>query len=221
MEFQILFFLKISRYLRQIIFKMGLWDLIKRYVNKDKINYESVNSVSTSNPILHIWEDNYLMIEFISNKNLNYLHKETKRISNCGADNFDGYGYTEITEINQKPQSTKSLLLEFQLFQSKLLELGIYEVKKFICQDVGIVFSSEKLKYFGNSDYAIGFDINKNKIENIWYNGFIKNELEREKVAKFLKFIGDNYNFLAVNWFHCEVYDLKNSTEIQNFVKNL
>lgn len=200
---------------------MGLWDLIKKFVNKDKIKYKSTVKFSTSNQILHIWEDNYLMIEFISNKNLDYLDKETKRISNFGADNFEGQGYSGITEVTQKPQPTKILLLEFHLIQSKLLEFGISEVKKFIIQDIGLVFSSEKLKYFGNSDYAIGFDLNLNIIENIWFTGFTKNEHEVEKVVKFLKFLGEKYNFLSVNWFKCEFYDLNNSNDIESFMKNI
>lgn len=199
---------------------MGLLDLLKGFLNKDRKKYYSNNNFSVENKLLHLWEDDYLMIEFVSDENLEFIKSETTRILNFGNENFDGNAYSEVTRISTKPFPTENLNLDFLLFSNKILQLGFKEVKEFVMQDVGLVINSDKSKPYGDNDYAIVFDLIQNKIQNIWFTGLVKNNIEKEKIVKFLEFLGENYKFISVDWYQCKYYNLKNNVEILNFVNN-
>lgn len=199
---------------------MGLLDLFRDFLNRDRKKYYSNNDFSVENTILNLWEDDYLMVEFISIENIDFIKSETKRILNFGNENFDENGFKDITEISQKPLPTEKINLDFSLFSNKMLDYGFCEVKQYIMQDAGLVINSEKAKLFGNNDYALVFDLNQTQIKNIWFTGLVKEKLEKEKIIKFLEFLGENYKFIAVDWYQCKFYNLKNHNEILNFVNN-
>lgn len=53
--------------------------------------------------VLHMWEDACLMIELLPKDNLEFINKESHRINEFGKEHFDGYGFTDITEIGEIP----------------------------------------------------------------------------------------------------------------------
>lgn len=53
--------------------------------------------------VLHMWEDDHLMIELLPKDNLEFIKNESKRIDEFGKEHFDGYGFTDITEIGEIP----------------------------------------------------------------------------------------------------------------------
>ena len=62
--------------------------------------------------ILHLWEDDYLMLELLSHDNFEFVKAETKRINDFGQEHFDGSGFTNIIPISEKPIKTIEKLID-------------------------------------------------------------------------------------------------------------
>ena len=99
---------------------------------KDKKPYEHAD-------VLHMWEDDYLMIELLPKENLEFIKNETKRIDEFGKEHFDGAGFTDITVIGEKPTKTidRQILISHvnQLFNKTDLQ----RIEKVVMQGGGIL----------------------------------------------------------------------------------
>jgi hypothetical protein len=62
--------------------------------------------------VLHLWEDDYLMIELLPHENLDFIKAETNRIGDFAKEHFDGTGFTDITPIADKPIKTIEKLID-------------------------------------------------------------------------------------------------------------
>ena len=61
--------------------------------------------------VLHLWEDDYLMIELLPYDNLQFIKSETNRINGFAQEHFDGTGFTDITPVAEKPVKTIDKLI--------------------------------------------------------------------------------------------------------------
>ncbi len=91
--------------------------------------------------ILHLWEDDYLMLELLPNENLEFIKSETKRINNFGQENFDGNGFTDITTIPKKRAKTIEKLIDITEIENIILKSGLEKITQFHMQGVGPLLS--------------------------------------------------------------------------------
>jgi len=170
--------------------------------------------------ILHLWEDDYLMIELIPIENLEFVKAETTRINNFGQNHFDGSGFTNITPIGEKPIKTIEKLIDLSEIQNIILKSGLEKISQFHMQGVGLLVGNKAPLGFGTNKFAIMCDKQSSFLKNIWLTGTATNEEDRQKLIKALTLIGKTFNFIGVNWYKCEYYNLVEGTSIKEFINS-
>jgi hypothetical protein len=169
--------------------------------------------------VLHLWEDDYLMIELLPFENLEFVKKETQRINNFGQEHFDGQSFTEITPIGEKPFNTIEKLIDISEIEDIIAKSGLEKISQFHMQDVGLLTGDKAPLGFGGKHFAIICDKQSRLLKHIWLTGHTKNDEERQKLITALKLIGSNYNFIGVDWFKCEYYNLVEDVSVKEFVE--
>eukprot|EP01093_Parvamoeba_rugata_P007417 TRINITY_DN2194_c0_g2_i1.p1 TRINITY_DN2194_c0_g2~~TRINITY_DN2194_c0_g2_i1.p1 ORF type:complete len:200 (+),score=34.50 TRINITY_DN2194_c0_g2_i1:1437-2036(+) len=168
-----------------------------------------------------LWEDDYLMVEIMSSKNLEYALKETGRISEFAEKHSDGNGFSEITAIKQKPIETKQLEINEKEFVELLNSVGIEKYPKLTYAGIGEpqIIENSKTKAFGSYSSAIFYDVENNKIEHIWFSTYDWKNIQKTKIADGLNAIGEKYDMIMVDFASEEVIDLKKKPEIEKYLK--
>ncbi len=168
-----------------------------------------------------LWEDDYLMIEIMSSRNLEYAQKETNRIYQFGEEHSDGLGYSAITEIKKKQQETKDLKYETQDFIKIFDELKIEKYPKLLYYGGGEPkeIKAPKTLVYGKYRTAIYIEQENGIIENIWFNTYNWEDIPKTKINLALKEIGNKFDMIMVDWFKGEIIDLRNQNEIERYLK--
>jgi hypothetical protein len=177
------------------------------------------NSKTSAVNALHLWEDDYLMIELLPNENLDFLKKETKRIQNFGNEHIDGQGYSEITVVGDKPVKTIEKLIDINEMQSIVINSGLKKVEKFHMQGVGILKEDKAPIGYGNNRFAVILNKNGSLLEDIWLTGKIEGNEDLNKLKKVLSDINQVYGFIGVNWYRSEYYQFLDEQNIEEFIK--
>jgi len=170
--------------------------------------------------VLHMWEDDHLMIELLPKDNLEFLKKESNRIDEFGKEHFDGNGFTDITEIGEIPIKTIDKKIDFNSVAEIFEKSGMKRIKEVVHQNVGHL-TGEKVPFgFGSNKFAILLENENGILKYIWTTGRIENEELEKQFVNGLSEFTKAYDFLAVDWFKSESYDLNNEKEITEFIKN-
>ena len=180
----------------------------------------SPTEVKDEKSILYIWEDDYLMVELVSVKNLKFLMTELQRIEDFSQNNYDGQGFTDITPIAKKPFELASEKILTDVIQTILVENGIQKVTKINMQDVGILKKEDMPIAYGNFNYAVILEEKDGILTNLWFTGKIQLNSEEKKIKKSLNQIQATFNLLGVDWFQCKVYDFSIENAIDDFLKD-
>lgn len=169
--------------------------------------------------VLHLWEDDYLMIELLPVENIDFVKFETKRIENFGNEHFDGTGFTDITPIGEKLVKTLDRKIQLDKISEIFSGAGLKRIDKVVMQDIGFLEDTNAPFGFGTNNFAILFDIKKDIVENIWLAGQVSNLDDRKKLVNGLYKFGKSYNFLGVNWFRCKYYDLRQKDQVETLIE--
>lgn len=172
------------------------------------------------NEILHLWEDDYLMLELLSHDNLAFARDEAKRINDFGREHFDGAGFTNITPINEKPIKTIDKLIEIAKVESIMAKAGLERVSQFHMQGIGLLQGNKAPLGFGTNTFAIMCDNQNNHLKHIWVTGRTTTEEERQTLITALLSFGKSFNFIAIDWYQGESYSLTERPGVEAFVKN-
>lgn len=179
---------------------------------KEKKKYEYAN-------ILHIWEDDYLMIEILPMENLNFIKNETKRIKEFGMSHFDGKGYTDIAVIGEKSVKTIEKKIKISQIDQIFNKTDLQKIDKIVMQGVGLLEGNKAPIGYGSNKFAVILEGKTELLENIWITGRTETEAQRHSLKQGLKEFGIQFEFIGINWFKSEFYDLNNEKQIENFIK--
>src|ERR1700754_2384164 len=156
--------------------------------------------------ILHLWEDDYLMLELLPVENLGFVKSETSRINDFAQEHYDGSGFTDITPIGDKPFTTIKKLIDITEVENLLTKVGLNKISQFHMQGVGLLEGDKAPLGFGTHKFAIMCDKQNNLLKNIWVTGHAAEE--KQKLVDTLLLFGQTFNFIAVNWYRGEYYNL-------------
>ena len=170
--------------------------------------------------ILHLWEDDYLMLELLPHENLEFIKTETNRINDFAQEHFDGSGFTDITPIADKPIKTIEKLIDISEIETIMAKVGLEKVHQFHMQGVGLLQGDKAPLGFGINKFAIMCEKQTDLLENIWVTGHTNTEEEKEKLINALLSLGQTFNFIAVNWYQGNFYNLVERHSVEEFVKN-
>jgi len=169
--------------------------------------------------ILHLWEDDYLMLELLPHENIEFVKAEAKRINNFGREHFDGSGFTDITVIAEKPIKTIEKLIDISEVEKIMNEVGLNKVTQFHTQDVGLIEGEKAPLGFGTKNFVILCDKDGSLLKNISITGRCRHEEENKALINALLSFGQQFNFIAVNWYQGEYYNLIEMQSVEEFVK--
>lgn len=171
--------------------------------------------------ILHLWEDDYLMVELLPHENLDFVKAETQRINQVAQENFDGSGYTGISPIAEHPVKTIEKLIDCAEIERIVTQAGLEKIGVFHMQGVGLLRGEKAPLGFGTSRFALMCERKNNLVEHIWITGHTGTEEECQKLVQALLEIGQRFNFMAANWYKGEYYSLARKETVEEFVNNL
>ena len=174
-----------------------------------------------NNRSMFFWEENYLMVEIISRKNLGFVTKESKRIQDFGKEHFDGNGFTEITEIGQIPVPTVNLKLNKNEVVKLLESTGLSKYPKLIYY--GVVEPKEienpKSIVYGDLSSGIFLEPKDEILEYIWFDSYNWKEINQTNLEKGLNALGQEYDLILVDWNSSQIVDLKSEIDINEYLK--
>ena len=169
---------------------------------------------------LYMWEDDYLMIELLPHENLIFIQNETTRIDEFGEEHREGMGFNDVTLIGEPPTKT----IEKLIYEKQVIDIldhsGLSKIKKAYIQGVGILTGDKAPLAYGSNKVAIMIETKGTLIQHIWINGRTENNSDKDLLKKTLKQIGSQFNFIAVDWFRTQYYDLSIASEVDKFVEN-
>ncbi len=170
--------------------------------------------------ILHLWEDHYLMIELLPIDNLEFVKSETRRINNFGKEHFNGIGFTDITLIADKPVKTIDKLIDISEIEKFLTQTGLQKVNQFHMQGVGLIQDNKTTIGFGTNKFAIMCEKKNELLSDIWLTGHTETDENKKRLVDALLLFGHTFNFIAINWYRGEHYNLIERQSVEDFVKN-
>ncbi len=167
-------------------------------------------------------EDNYLMVEFISNKNINFAKKEIKRISKFGTDHQEGIGYSSITEIKQIPITTIELNISTEQVMKLLESIGLVRYTKLMYFGMnGLTeISNPQSIVYGELKSGIFIEQKNNTVKHIWFDSQNWKELKKTKILDGFKLLGENYDLILVDWASEQIVDLKSKSKIMQYISS-
>lgn len=180
---------------------------------KDKKPYEYAD-------VLHMWEDDYLMVELLPKENLEFIKNETKRIDEFGQAHFDVTGFTDITVIEEKPIKTNVRQIPISQVEQILSKTDLHRVEKVVMQGVGLLEGDKAPLGYGSNRFAVIIEDKSGVLENIWITGNTETDQERQYLKQGLQEIGKQFDFIGVDWFKSEYYDLNDEKQIEEYIKN-
>ncbi len=179
---------------------------------------KSTNSEYLYKDILHLWEDDNLMLELLPNENLEFVKSETRRINDFGEEHSDGFGYSEITGIGEKPVKTIEKLIDVSEIESILIAVGFEKINQFIMEGVGLLEGDRAPLGYGTNKFAILCEKRNQLLENIWITGQTRSQEDKQRLIAALLLLGQTFNFIGVNWYKGEYYDLVEKKSVEEFV---
>lgn len=180
---------------------------------KDKKPYEHTD-------VLHMWEDDYLMIELLPNENLEFIKNETKRIDKFGQEHSGETGFTDITVIGEKPIKTIDRQISISHVDQIFSKADLQRIEKVVMQGVGLLEGDKAPVGYGSNKFAIIIEGETGLLKNIWISGRTQTDEERKKLKQGLKEFGMQFEFIGVDWFKSEYYVLNDEKQIEEYIKN-
>jgi hypothetical protein len=168
--------------------------------------------------VLNLWEDDYRMLELLPKENTEFAKAEITRINDFGKEHFNGHGFTEITSIGENPFKTIEKLIDISEVNNLMVGAGLNKIGQFHMQGVGLLQGEKAPLGFGLNKFAIMCEKRNNLLTDIWVTGRTRTEDERQKLIDALLLFGQTFNFIAVNWYCGQYYNLVERSSVEEFV---
>ncbi len=169
-------------------------------------------------PILNLWEDDYMMIEITTRKNLNFINEETKRVHDFGQEHFDGNGYKEITAIKEAPESLMKLRISKEEINAVFSAVGIDQITRVNEQSRGILTGSYVPYGYGTTSFGVIFELAGNVVKKAYFTGSVNEDAD--KVIAALEQICEVYELIGINWYNGTLYDFNQKEQIKKFIND-
>lgn len=162
------------------------------------------------------------MVELVSQKNLDFVTNESKRIQDFGNEYFDGNGFTEITEISQIPIPTVDLNLSKTEVSNLLESKGLSQFSKIFYYGGGKAKELEnpKTKAYVDLSSVIFLEAKGEILEYIWFDSYNWKEIGKTKLAEGLNALGQEYDLILVDWNSSQIVNLKSKNGIIEYLKS-
>lgn len=164
------------------------------------------------------WEDDYMLKEIFSSKNIAFAKAESARIAKFGEEHYEGNGFTEITVVESCP---------FPILTSKIKEedlidafeaIGLPKIMDLYYNGKKKPIENPKTKVYGENLMGIFYETNESLVSNLWFATYDFKNSDKSKIALALNEIGKKFDLILVDWNSCEIIDLKKTDEIESYL---
>jgi len=160
--------------------------------------------------ILHLWEDDYLMIELLPKENAECFDNE----------NFIGTGFRDISMFGEKFVKTIDRKISTDQVDTLFRNTGLQRVNKVFKQGIGPLEGDKVPLGFGSCNIAVILESKSSLLENIWLTGGTATETEKQQLIQGFREFARQFGFIGVDWFASRHYDLNNQKQLEAFIKN-
>jgi len=169
--------------------------------------------------VLHLYEDDSLMIELLPKENLEFIKSEIRRIRDFGRKHFDGSGFSDITEVGEASISTKDLKIPISELMQIFDSTDLKRIEKLVMEGVGLLEGEQVPLAYGSNNFAILLEGKSNHLESVSFTGRTKTNQDRDNLKLGLMEFLKRYDFIGVNWFRTEYYELDTEKQIEIFIE--
>lgn len=193
---------------------MGLFDIFR--IKKQRQSEEVQQTFD--GPTIFYHEDDFRQVEIVPSDNLSSLKTESEKVDTFAKEHFDGSGFTDIyvrndenkTKLNQRRIDPNDL-------EKILSSLGFDRIPN-VLTGYGKSYREQHKKCvaFGKDYCAVYYDFQDNVVEHIWFTNHWS--MDRERLAKSLHKLGQQWNLLLQDWNLTVTVDLKDKSLIDQYL---
>jgi len=193
---------------------VGLFDTFR---NKKQRQSEEVQQ-TFDGPTIFYHEDDFRQVEIVLSDNLSPLNTESEKVDTFAKEHFDGSGFTDIyvrndenkTKLNQRRIDPNDL-------EKILSSLGFDRIPN-VLTGYGQSYREQHKNCvaFGKDYCAVYYDFQDNFVEHIWFTNHWS--MDRERLAKSLHELGQQWNLLLQDWNLTLTVDLKDKSLIDQYL---
>ncbi|WP_324673598.1 hypothetical protein [Hymenobacter sp. GOD-10R] len=166
------------------------------------------------------WEDDYCQIEIVPWENKEFIEEQIRRTNNSTVKLRDEHGFTKIFERSSMPITSLSKEFRIDYWENALVGFGFIKAK-YIRYDSGEIIDCKKsnTKAYGFTNFTIFFDIEDEFVKNIWLSiGVLDSAKQFETIKLALYCLGEEYEFILIDWNSLELIDLRNRVKIDKYL---
>lgn len=165
------------------------------------------------------WDDDYMLREIFSSKNIEFAKSESSRIAKFGEQHYNGNGFTEITMVESCPfPISKSNISEKDLIDT-FENAGLPKIMDIYYAGKKKPIENSKFKVYGENLMGIFYETEESIISNLWFANYNFKNSDKTIITVALNEIGKKFDLILVDWNSCEIIDLKKITEIECYLK--
>lgn len=164
-------------------------------------------------------EDDFRQVEIVPGDNLSTLVAESKNVDTFAKEHFDGSGFSDIYVRNDKNKTKlNQLRIDPKDLEKILSALGFDRIPN-VLTGYGQNYREQHKNCvaFGGDYCAVYYDFQDNVVEHIWFTNHWN--MDREKLAKSLYDLGQQWNLLLQDWNQTVTVDLKDKKSIDQYLK--
>lgn len=165
-----------------------------------------------------LWEDDYCQIGIVPYENKEYILKTFEQINGL-VNNSNGYGFTEIFERGTMPVKTFSKEIRIDYLENLLAGFE-FEKAKNIKGYKRLDCETGLIKAYGFPSFTVFFDTEGEFVKNIWLSVSLLVDVRQYRLIKSALYsLGEECDMVLVDWNELEVYDLKDKSYIDKYLK--
>ena len=169
-------------------------------------------------PAIFYHEDDFLQVEILPSSNLSNLKIESVKVDTFGKKHFDGTSFTDIYIRNDE---SRIKLSERQIHPKELevmlTPLGFDRIQN-VLTGYGQSFQEvhKNCIAFSKNYQTIFYDFEENIVQHIWLTNHWG--MDREKLAKCLYDLGQQWGLLLQDWNLAVTIDLSNKESLDSYL---
>ncbi len=190
---------------------MKLFDIFKK--KKPEIPLQELDG-----PTIFYHEDDFRQVEILPNKNYSNLKVESLKVDTFGKEHFDGTGFTSIYVRNDKNRiKLKDRQIHPKDLEAILSALGFDRIQNVLTgYDQSFREVHKNCIAFSKNYQTIFYDFEENIVQHIWLTNHWG--IDREKFAKCLYELGQQWDLLLQDWNLTVTIDLSNKDLIDGYL---
>lgn len=169
--------------------------------------------------ILHLKKNDYRKIELMYKDNELFFINEIKRLTSLNQESTQAESWQNNADGNKNTSETISLRISMDVIADLFAEAGMKPVSKFYKEGVGLLENDPSVIGFGSNKFAVVCEVDDGFLQHIWITGNLKKAHLKNKLCSALSRLGNNHDFIIVNWAKCKYNYLYYPDDVTDFVE--